>query len=601
MAMNKRIISIVSVLLCLFSCNPAGEGQQVQTVPHYRSVSIGEFVALTPGSEYYHLTGTVASVEDVSDSHFTLEDKTGKVTVYGLWESAGGPRIKDMGEWKVGSEISIAARRADFNGTPEARKAFPYDPKSVGLYVSPLEVNFSSGGGTAKLDFYSEGEPSFQLADSWLSASMSEDGKYILLTAMPNEAMDSRTAYLFVATASLREKVKVIQDAYIPAVVPVSDAFLAKSARVAGTVTALSYDGCVLTDESGSIFVSGSSPSMEMGAVLDVTGEVSTQDFLTAVTAHSVAHAGNTLPAYPNPENLTASSAASIIASLEGKDPATAGVLPMKYVTATGLVSVEEGIARLRDFDTDAVTAVLVQTPSADYSALDGSLVSISGYILGASQGSLRLLASKATPAEVASAVTIDGDFSDWESVPGGWSGSGTLLAFKLYCAGTDIYMYAETSKDAFTEWGAYKYFVQVYFNTDRNTETGPVAWVFKGLDSSGYVRMTAGKQNSFNTSGGGSLFHSFLGADGLPFVSANPNLFAGSFFAVNGEYPCGGKVDGEVVRFEWKFPMSTLGLPRHSTVGAGLRFCHEGPDTPSGEQENFFLPADGWAFYDLP
>lgn len=610
--MKKLLLPLIACLLlplvpsCLQKQDPDPVDEPADDgIPHYESLSVAAFLGKEPGSTYYHLQGKVAEIRDAHYSQFVLDDGTAEVLVYGLWASAGGARLLDMNGLKAGDEVSIAAQRGEFADAMEARKAFPYDPEEVVLYVAPAELHFPSTGGTQELDLYAVETPVFDLQADWVHLGAGgEDGK-LPVTVDAHEDLEARAASFWISCRGFRQKVKIYQEAFLPDILPIESARSKDFARVAGTITVIGEDGYVLADESGALFVSGSAVNLEAGIRMDVIGRLSTEGYLTRMTPLRATRSGSAAVTFPEGTPLTADYAASLLRQLQGKDASNPSSLPLPLVSAKGILAEMEGEETLLDFDTDAPITRFLTAPGIELAASNGGYVSIRGYLAGVSGGdhpALLLLPATLEDAAVEAAVTIDGTFADWEGIPG-WEGAdGAILqAYKLYTAGTDLYLYARISGQAFTEWGPWKYFLQAYFNTDLDNTTGPYAWVFPGLDASGYVRMTTGTDGAFTTDGSGSVFNTFLGGDGLPFISANPNLFAGFFYAYNASFPCGGALSGDSVQFEWKFPMSRLKLPRHCTVGTGLRFCHEGPDTPSGAQENHFLPADGWTSFHLP
>ena len=594
-----RLIGAGLAALLAVACGKEGgdtPGVPDDGMPRYQTVTVAEFLSLETGSTYYHLKGKVASVSDSHYSQFILDDGTASVTVYGLWSSQGGGRIYDMGGYKVGDAVSIAAQRADYLGAIEARKAYPYDPSAVVLWVSPLEFIFPSAGGSEPLEVLAAGTPSFETAESWLRVEGPDASGAYALKVDENTDLDDRMANVYVVYGDVRQRVRVYQDAFVPVVSTVAEAVSLPFARVQGTVTALDAEGYVLADATGAVFVRAAAP--EVGTVMDVIGNLSTEDFLTSIVPVRTSRNGSAEVVLPGAEKLTAASARSLEASLAGKDGSVPGLLNLRYVVVEGIVAEADGRYVLRDFNTDED----IVTVRGDLSGRLGAFLAVSGYLFRYAGGVLELLPASIAAAVVDSAVTIDGKFDDWASIEGySQDSSNPVYGFKVYTAGTDIYLYAKMRRDFFTEWGVYKYFLQVYFDTDLDQTTGPYAWVFRGLDASSYIRVTNGSEGGFNTSGQGSIFFSFLGGDGLPFISANASLFAGYFFASNGSYPCGGAISGDAVEFEWRLDMGTLTLPRHARIGIGLRLCHEGPDTPSGDQENYFLPATGWAYYDSP
>lgn len=90
-------------------------------------VTIEEFLAKSEGETYYKLTGTVTDIENDSWGNLTIEDETGNVYVYGVAKDeasvGGGPSFSDLGV-EVGDTLTIAGKRASFNGSPQVGDAY---------------------------------------------------------------------------------------------------------------------------------------------------------------------------------------------------------------------------------------------------------------------------------------------------------------------------------------------------------------------------------------------------------------------------------------------------------------------------------------------
>lgn len=90
-------------------------------------VTIEEFLAKSEGETYYKLTGTVTSIKDDSWGNLTIEDETGNVYVYGVAKDeasvGSGPSFSGLGV-EVGDILTIAGKRASFNGSPQVGDAY---------------------------------------------------------------------------------------------------------------------------------------------------------------------------------------------------------------------------------------------------------------------------------------------------------------------------------------------------------------------------------------------------------------------------------------------------------------------------------------------
>lgn len=104
-----------------------GQGGDDPQPGEIEEVTIEEFLAKSEGETYYKLTGTVTDIENDSWGNLTIEDETGDVYVYGVAKDeasvGGGPSFSDLGV-EVGDTLTIAGKRASFNGSPQVGDAY---------------------------------------------------------------------------------------------------------------------------------------------------------------------------------------------------------------------------------------------------------------------------------------------------------------------------------------------------------------------------------------------------------------------------------------------------------------------------------------------
>ena len=91
--------------------------------PTYTTVA--EFLAASvDDSVYYTLKGTITRVANTSYGNFDLTDETGTVYVYGLYSEDGATsKYWAASGAKLGDDIVISAKRAEFNGSAQAGSA----------------------------------------------------------------------------------------------------------------------------------------------------------------------------------------------------------------------------------------------------------------------------------------------------------------------------------------------------------------------------------------------------------------------------------------------------------------------------------------------
>ncbi len=104
-----------------------GQGGDDPQPGEIEEVTIEEFLAKSEGETYYKLTGTVTSIKNDSWGNLTIEDETGNVYVYGVAKDeasvGSGPSFSGLGV-EVGDTLTIAGKRASFNGSPQVGDAY---------------------------------------------------------------------------------------------------------------------------------------------------------------------------------------------------------------------------------------------------------------------------------------------------------------------------------------------------------------------------------------------------------------------------------------------------------------------------------------------
>ena len=104
-----------------------GQGGDEPDPGEIEEVTIEEFLAKSEGETYYKLTGTVTSIKDDSWGNLTIEDETGNVYVYGVAKDeasvGSGPSFSGLGV-EVGDILTIAGKRASYNGSPQVGDAY---------------------------------------------------------------------------------------------------------------------------------------------------------------------------------------------------------------------------------------------------------------------------------------------------------------------------------------------------------------------------------------------------------------------------------------------------------------------------------------------
>ena len=106
--------------------------------------TVAEFLAAAEGDTIYELTGVIKNVANTNYGNFDLQDATGTVYVYGLYDEAGNKVFTSLG-LKEGDTLTMRGVRTSYNENPQV---------GSGVYVSHISApEQEQPANEAKLDF----------------------------------------------------------------------------------------------------------------------------------------------------------------------------------------------------------------------------------------------------------------------------------------------------------------------------------------------------------------------------------------------------------------------------------------------------------------
>ncbi|MBR5201583.1 MAG: BACON domain-containing protein [Alistipes sp.] len=107
-------------------------------------VTVAEFLAAAEGDTIYELTGVIKNVANTNYGNFDLQDATGTVYVYGLYDEAGNKVFTSLG-LKEGDTLTMRGVRTSYQDNPQV---------GSGVYVSHVSApEQEQPANEAKLDF----------------------------------------------------------------------------------------------------------------------------------------------------------------------------------------------------------------------------------------------------------------------------------------------------------------------------------------------------------------------------------------------------------------------------------------------------------------
>jgi len=162
----------------------------------------------------YILTGTITGTYNTNYGNFYLQDTTGKVLIYGLYDSTGEKCYTALG-LADGDIITIKGTRGDHDGTAQMKNAvYINHTVTASVSVNPESLVFSSEGGNKIVTITTRGEGSLNIVKSegadWLTLSTS--GTTLNVDASKNETDGTREATITVEFAGITKTISVSQE-----------------------------------------------------------------------------------------------------------------------------------------------------------------------------------------------------------------------------------------------------------------------------------------------------------------------------------------------------------------------------------------------------
>lgn len=105
---------------------PDPEPEPEPTPGDVQKVTVAEFLAASEGDTVYELTGVIKNVANTNYGNFDLQDETGTVYVYGIYDADGNKVFTSLG-LKEGDTLTMRGVRSSYNDEPQVGN---------GVYVS---------------------------------------------------------------------------------------------------------------------------------------------------------------------------------------------------------------------------------------------------------------------------------------------------------------------------------------------------------------------------------------------------------------------------------------------------------------------------------
>lgn len=186
--------------------------------PAVTYTTVAEFLAAeVDDTTFYTLKGTITRVANTSYGNFDLTDETGTIYVYGLYSEDGvTSKYWATSGAKLGDDIVISAKRAEYNGSAQAGSARFMGLTSPGTLAfwsfSKTSTTFTSAGGQEVIDVeaYNLTDAIAVVSDNEQFTAAYADGA-LTITALENATSETINGNITVTAGALEQVITVAQ------------------------------------------------------------------------------------------------------------------------------------------------------------------------------------------------------------------------------------------------------------------------------------------------------------------------------------------------------------------------------------------------------
>ena len=186
--------------------------------PAVTYTTVAEFLAAeVDDTTFYTLKGTITRVANTSYGNFDLTDETGTIYVYGLYSEDGvTSKYWATSGAKLGDDIVISAKRAEYNGSAQAGSARFMGLTSPGTLAfwtfSKTATTFTSAGGQEVIDVeaYNLTDAIAVVSDNEQFTAAYADGA-LTITALENATSETINGNITVTAGALEQVITVAQ------------------------------------------------------------------------------------------------------------------------------------------------------------------------------------------------------------------------------------------------------------------------------------------------------------------------------------------------------------------------------------------------------
>ena len=377
--------------------------------------------------EVFRIRGTVTVIANTNYGNLYIQDETGTIYIYGLF-NAKGQYPKDAGGWNTfgvesGDVITVQGPRTLYNGTTlELVDATLISVEKSLIEVDPAEITLPDAeAGTFTISVTSKANGMAVLPDAdWVKVTdieAGEKGAFVYTFAYEaNTTTAARKATIQFKATDSAKSVTVSQPGIPPTGQSVTEIVALPDdsgvETLESTVVAKTTKGFVISDGATAIYAyDNGSSAVEVGDVVKVLATKTTYNGVPELaTITSVEKTGTAAVEHPAVKDITA-------------DVSTYTATVAEYIQFTGTLKVSGNYYNVEFDGVDAGTkqgSLVYPVEALNAKSYDGKAITVTGYFNGLSSGGKYVnvivtkiaeagakgtLANPYTPAEAAAAV----------------------------------------------------------------------------------------------------------------------------------------------------------------------------------------------------
>ena len=388
--------------------------------------TIAEVMAGNDG-QTFRIRGTVTTIVNTNYGNLNVQDETGTIYIYGLF-NAKGQYPKDAGGWNTfgvesGDIITVQGPRTMYGSTLELVDATLIKVEKSLISVEPGEIALESAeAGTFTISVVSKADGMAVLpSESWIKLTdiaAGDGGAAVYSFAYEaNTTTAARTATVVFKATNSSKSVSVSQPGVPPTGQSITDIVALPDnsgvETLESTVVAKTTKGFVISDGATAIYAyDNGANAVEVGDKVKVLATKTTYNGVPELaTLTSVEKTGTASVSYPAAKDVTAS-ALDYAASVA------------EYITFTGTLKVSGNYYNVELDGVDPATkqgSLVYPVEALDAKSFDGQAITVTGYFNGLSGGGkyINVIVTKIaganakgslnnpyTPAEAAAAVS---------------------------------------------------------------------------------------------------------------------------------------------------------------------------------------------------